>query len=208
MRQKEVLEALVRLVFRKVFILLLFFLPIISFANKRFDSKSLGSVESYLNGIKYLEANFIQDDTATSQLSEGKFYLSRPGKLRVDYLNPFEASLYTYNKTTTYYDRELEELTTVRTASTPLQFLLRKNISFASKSFSIIDLVEDDSNISISFIENGKESNGTLVLKFKKHPITLSSLTLINESGDRIEMLLFNISTDPLDDSVFVFKKS
>ena len=195
-------------VFKRIFVTFVLFIFLFSlcFAKTNINSELYNKVESYLNNIKYLEANFIQDDTATSQLCEGKFYLSRPGKLRVDYLNPFEASLYSYGKTTTYYDKELDEVSTVRTASTPLQFLLRKNISFKNNSFSIVDLYEDKENIIASFKENGK-NNGILVFKFKKKPMVLSSLKLINDTNQEIEMSLFNISTNPIQDSIFIFKK-
>ena len=209
MKQKGELEALVLQVFKRIFIAFILFASLFSvcFAEGKIDSKLVSKIELYLNNIKYFKANFIQDDTATSQLCEGKFYLSRPGKLRVDYLNPFEASLYSYNRTTTYYDKELDEVSTIRTASTPLQFLLRKNISFKDKSLSIVDLTEDDEQITISLKEKGKENSGTLMLKFTKNPIVLSSLKLINGTGQEIEMTLFNISNKPIEDSMFVFKK-
>lgn len=209
MKLKEVRGALVLQVFRRISFIFILFISLfgVCFGENKIDLKLAGEIELYLNNIQHFKANFIQDDTATSQLCEGEFYLSRPGKLRVDYLNPFEASLYSYNRTTTYYDKELDEVSTVRTATTPLQFLLRKNISFKDKSFSIIGLSEEDNNIIASFRESGKEEDGTLILKFKKNPIVLSSLRLINSSGQEIEMTLFNISNKPIEDSTFVFKK-
>lgn len=209
MKLKEVPEALALQVFRRISFIFILFVSLFSlcFAETKIDSKLANEIESYLNSIKYFKANFIQDDTATSQLCEGEFYLSRPGKLRVDYLNPFEASLYSYNRTTTYYDKELDEVSTVRTATTPLQFLLRNNISFKDKSFSIISLTEDDKQIIASFRERGREEDGTLILKFMKNPIILSSLRLINGAGQEIEMTLFNISNSPIGDSTFIFKK-
>lgn len=164
-------------------------------------------VEKYMNDIKYFEANFLQDDMLNSQFSEGVFYLSRPGKLRIDYLNPFRVSLYTDNKTTIYYDKELDEVSSVRTVSTPLHFLLRKNISFNDQSFKIINTKENKDEIIISFQERGKESQGTLTLKFQKTPLELISIKLTNGGDQEIEMILFNIRKEPIKDSVFIFKK-
>ena len=209
MKQKEEKEALVRQVFKRILFCIVLFFSFLTFAfaDAADNSKILNEVETYLNNIKYFKAHFVQDDIKNSQLCEGEFYLSRPGKLRIDYKNPFEASLYTDNRTTIYYDKELNEANSIRTADTPLHFLLKKNISFKNKSFSIIDVKDDDDNVSVSFKEKGKEEQGTLILKFKKSPLVLSSIRITNDSDQDIEMMLFDISTRPIKDSTFVFKK-
>lgn len=206
MKQKEEREDLVLQVFKKIIIVfIVFFSLVVSvFANEK--TAILNDVEKYLNNIEFLKANFLQDDITNSQLSEGVFYLSRPGKLRVDYLNPFEASLYVYNGTTTYYDKDLDEISNIRTASTPLQFLLRKKISFNDKDFSISNVKIEDDEIFVSFIQKNKEDEGTLILKFSKTPIVLKSIRLINGLDQEVEMTLFDISTNPVENSVFKFK--
>lgn len=194
-------------VFKKLlFIFILFFCFINCFAKTTNNGEILNEVENYLNNIKFLKANFLQDDIKNSQLSEGVFYLSRPGKLRVDYNNPFEASLYTNNRVTTYYDKELDEITNIRTSTTPLQFLLKKQIKFNDKSFSITSIKNNNDDIIISFVQKNKEDEGKLILKFTKNPITLSSIKLINGLDQEVEMTLFNISTEPIKNSIFVFK--
>lgn len=207
MKQKEEKEALVLRVFKKIILTIALFFAFFNFASaNNSEATILNDIETYLNNIKYLHANFIQDDITNSQLSEGVFYLSRPGKLRIDYQNPFEASLYTYNRTTTYYDKELDEISNIRTASTPLQFLLRKNINFKDKDFSVTDVEENDNEILVSFVQNNKEDEGKLVLKFTKNPLSLSSIKLINGLDQEVEMILFNLSTDTIEDSIFRFK--
>lgn len=207
MKQKEEREALDLQVFKKLlFIFILFFCFVNCFAKTTNNGEILNEVENYLNNIKFLKANFLQDDIKNSQLSEGVFYLSRPGKLRVDYNNPFEASLYTNNRVTTYYDKELDEITNIRTSTTPLQFLLKKQIKFNDKSFSITSIKNNNDDIIISFVQKNKEDEGKLILKFTKNPITLSSIKLINGLDQEVEMTLFNISTEPIKNSIFVFK--
>ncbi|MDD2840629.1 MAG: outer membrane lipoprotein carrier protein LolA [Rickettsiales bacterium] len=200
MKQKEVQVALVQQVFKKLFFLLLFS------ANCFAASENLIDVENYLNGIKYIKANFIQDDKINSQLAEGVFYISRPGKLRLDYLNPFEASLYTNNKLTVYYDKELDEISNIKTSSTPLYFLLKDKISLSDKDIEIINFEETKKNIQLTLKETDKENQGTLILKFTKNPIELNSMTLINELDQETEITLFDINKSPIKSSVFKFE--
>ena len=57
----------------------------------------------------------------------------------------------------------------------------------------------------ISFIENKKEDQGKLILNFKKNPLILSSIKLITEDKQEIEMSLFDISNLPIKNSTFNF---
>lgn len=205
MKQVEARGALVRLVFRKIFVFLYIIFSSLNLSIANENSEILNNVEKYLNDIKYFKANFIQDNKDNSELSEGVFYLSRPGKLRIDYLNPFEASLYTNNQTTTYYDKELDEITTIKTSKTPLHFLLNENITFKDNSFKIVGIENKKENVMISFIENKKEDQGKLILNFKKNPLILSSIKLITEDKQEIEMSLFDISNLPIKNSTFNF---
>ena len=205
MKQVEAKGALVQLVFREIFVFLCIIFSSLSLSIADENSETLNNVEKYLNDIKYFKANFIQDNKDNSELSEGVFYLSRPGKLRIDYLNPFEASLYTNNQTTTYYDKELDEITTIKTSKTPLHFLLNENITFKDNSFKIVDIKNEKENVMISFIENKKEDQGKLILNFKKNPLILSSIKLITEDKQEIEMSLFDISNLPIKNSTFNF---
>ena len=205
MKQVAARGALVQLVFRKIFVFLCIIFSSLNLSIANENSEILNNVEKYLNDIKYFKANFIQDNKDNSELSEGIFYLSRPGKLRIDYLNPFEASLYTNNQTTTYYDKELDEITTIKTSKTPLHFLLNENITFKDNSFKIVDIENKKENVMISFIENKKEDQGKLILNFKKNPLILSSIKLITEDKQEIEMSLFDISNLPIKNSTFNF---
>lgn len=205
MKRVEARGALVQLVFRKIFVFLCIIFSSLNLSIANENSEILNNVEKYLNDIKYFKANFIQDNKDNSELSEGIFYLSRPGKLRIDYLNPFEASLYANNQTTTYYDKELDEITTIKTSKTPLHFLLNENITFKDNSFKIVDIENKKENVMISFIENKKEDQGKLILNFKKNPLILSSIKLITEDKQEIEMSLFDISNLPIKNYTFNF---
>lgn len=206
MKQVEARGALDQQVFKKIFLFLVVILSSISLSFAGENTDMLNNVEKYLNNIKYIKANFLQDNKATSDLSEGVFYLSRPGKLRIDYLNPFEASLYTNGNITTYYDKDLDEISNIKTSSTPLHFLLKENINFNDKSFKVKNFEETGENVMVSFVETDNEEQGYLVLNFKKSPLTLSSIKLVMEDGQEIEMSLYDISNAEIKNSIFEFQ--
>ena len=188
--------------FKKFFIYtLLLFFSLNCFAK----NQTIQDIENYLNNIKYLKANFLQDDKADSELVEGVLYISRPGKLRLDYLNPFEASLYTNNKLTIYYDKDLDEITNLPTSKTPLHFLLKDKVSVSDNDVKLVNFEETKTDVEIAFQEKDKEEQGTLILKFTKNPINLKSISLLNELNQEIEITLFDVDNKEIKNSVFNF---
>lgn len=118
-----------------------------SFAN----DDILEKVNKYLYNIDTFQANFLQfSDFGDS--SEGKFYISRPDKLKFEYMDPFKSILITNGKTTKYYDIEMDELTTLPTKKTPLLFLLKKEKSLEKFGFEILSIEKKAQKIYISTI--------------------------------------------------------
>jgi outer membrane lipoprotein-sorting protein len=166
----------------------------------------IDDVEVYLNGLNTVEANFIQDDITNSILSEGKFYMMRPNKLRIDYKIPNEISLYVNGKVITYYDKELDEISNIPTTSTPLHFLLKENISLNDKNIIVEKVIDNKTNIILTLREKDKEDNGILTILFKKNPISLKSINIKNEVGQEIEMEFLNMEVNKsIKKSIFDF---
>ena len=130
---------------RNFWIFLFIILFNFSFAN----DKILEKVNNYLHNIDTFSANFLQfSDFGDS--SEGKFYISRPDKLKFEYINQFRSVLITNGKTTKYYDIEMDELTTMPTKKTPLIFLLKKEESLEKLGFEVVDIKKDIKKVYVS----------------------------------------------------------
>lgn len=127
--------------FLRNFLIIFFILINFAIAN---NSKVLNKVDKYMFNMNTFQADFLQFSN-NGDSSEGKFYLSRPDKLKFEYINPFKSTLVTNGKTTKYYDIELDELTTIPTKRTPLLFLLNKKKSIKELGFDIIS-IEDRNN--------------------------------------------------------------
>jgi outer membrane lipoprotein-sorting protein len=161
-------------------------------------------VEKYLNEIKTLKANFIQEDLTNKVLAEGILHLSRPGKLRIEYTNPFQSAIFANGGVTTYYDKELDEVSNIPTSSTPLHFLLGDKVAF-DENIKIKDFKETKEEITILLYETEKQEQGTLILIFTK-PLTLKEIRIINELGQEISMSFFDTEFNkPINNSIYNF---
>ena len=59
-------------------------------------------------------------------MAEGKLCIQKPKKLRFEYTHPFNTLLKTNNNVTTYYDKDLDEISTFTTKSLPISFLFNE----------------------------------------------------------------------------------
>ena len=88
----------------------LFFFP-----GQVFAEEAKTTLEKYLNGIKTFEAAFeqslISESNGLQEISNGVFTLSRPGKFRWDYTQPYEQSIIADGKSIWIYDKDLEQVT-------------------------------------------------------------------------------------------------
>lgn len=107
-------------------------------------------LESYLNELKTLEASFeqslISENKGLQELSNGKFYLSRPGKFRWDYTEPFEQSIIADGEKIWVYDKDLDQVTVrdMRAALADSPALLLSDTVSISDQFQVTTLTEQD----------------------------------------------------------------
>jgi outer membrane lipoprotein-sorting protein len=170
--------------------------------------KDLLQIENYLNSIKTLEASFIQK-SHEGQIIEGKFYLSRPGKMRLEYQEPSPIVVIVNGSVLTYHDLELEETSHLRTNSTPASFLTRKRISFKAKDVQITDFQKKNDYLKVSIVKKNKKEAGEFSLIFKTNPLKFSQME-IKDDMDQTTIIAFtkNKFGKKLSNNLFAVKKS
>jgi len=182
-----------------LFLFLIF--PVFAQSNYQED---LDKVENYFNNLEYFSASFNQKDFYDQEAS-GKFYLSRPGKLKIDYQIPNKLIITTNNRVTAYYDVELDEVSQIRTKKTPIYFLVKKDFSFKDKDVVVLSVNKKDSLLEITLTQKNKEDLGKILLKFlmKDDAISLQGIKIFNELEEGIDITFSNISLDDIDKKVF-----
>lgn len=94
------------------------------------DREDIARVESYLESVRTLEARFLQiaPDGSTA---EGMFWLSRPGRLRLEYDPPNPNLLIADGRALAHIDRSLQTIAYLPLASTPAGVLVRAEVRLA-----------------------------------------------------------------------------
>lgn len=144
----------------------------------------INKVEQYLNDITTFKADFVQTAPDGTK-STGKFFLSRPGKLRWQYNPPVPVLIVANGSTITYYDYELEETSNVPSDETFADFLTQKKISFA-EGIKILHIEEKNDQIRLVVTQENKEEEGALALIFdSKEPDASNQNSAFLKNSDK-----------------------
>lgn len=171
-------------------------------------TEDIQRIEAYLSGFDTLKTRFRQTAPGQGTISQGKLYLSRPGKARWEYQDPIKLSLYINDDDLIYYDHELDQITYGDVPDTPLRFLLNKEHNL-SDHFTVKSLMDFEHSISITITPQNLEKGDfqSLTLIFSKKPLELRKIynTDSNNQTSTIELIQpdFNVT---LNDDVFEFK--
>ena len=88
-----------------------------------------------------------------------------------------------------YYDIELEEISNLRTNTTPASLLTRKNISFLAKDIEIIDIEKNQNYIKLTIAKKNNKDSGNFSLLFNLDPIEFLQMEVKNDLDDLIILI-------------------
>lgn len=174
---------------KKIFVM--FFCALLSLsANADVDKKYVQSAEKYLNSITGLSGDFIQ--TSGGKVAKGLFAMLRPGKVRLDYTNsPIQliadgADLY-------FFDKSLDQITTVPLTSTPAGILVRSKIDLQNSDIVVSDTFEGKTTFALDMYMRDSRGMGHMTVVFDKKPVKLKSWTVTDATGVSTDVVFKNL---------------
>ncbi len=138
-------------------------------------------VEAYLNGIKTLQSRFLQI-SGNGNFAEGALYLSRLGRLRLDYDPPVPILLVTSGSFLVRYDKDLNQVTYLPIDSTPAGLLVRERIEL-SGDVTVTGVNRGPGALRVSLVQTSDASAGRLTFTFSERPFALSNWEIVDTQG-------------------------
>ena len=175
-----------------IFVGLIFFLFFPESNLKLFaNEKELLKIEDYFNSIRTLKSDFVQESNS-SLISTGTFFLKKPGKFRFSYDPPIELEVVSHIQAVLIFDPKNNKTgpLTYPISGSPFKYLLKDKLELSTKSFTKISTKEDMLFVKLN-MGNGEQNN--LTLKFKKNPIMLTGWELENNFGEITEVFLSDL---------------
>jgi outer membrane lipoprotein-sorting protein len=168
------------------------------------DQAEVERIGTYLNDITTAKADFLQ--TAPNGLvAGGTFYLSRPGKLRFDYVQPNKDIIVADGSSIWYYDSKLKDASHTSISSTLADFLLRRTIKL-SGDITVTDFQHGNGMAEIVLTQTSDPGAGSLTLVLSEKPLQLRQWRVVDAEQKATEVTLQDPQFGlPLDPNLFVF---
>jgi hypothetical protein len=141
--------------------------------------EAVNAVNQYLNNIEHLEGDFLQINPDNS-ISDGRFYIRRPGRFRFDYTNPESLVVISDGVWLGIIDNELETLDRYPIRSTPYYTIFKKNVNLLEDA-RILGIEFYDKFLILSIEGLSDEEVGEITLHFHVRET-------INESYTNLEL--------------------
>ncbi|MDR0726866.1 MAG: outer membrane lipoprotein carrier protein LolA [Rickettsiales bacterium] len=149
------------------------------------DKKLISSAETYLNSITGLAGNFTQFSNGKKDL--GTFSMLRPGKVRLDYKD-MPIQLISDGKDLYFFDKSLDQITTVPLTSTPAGILVRKNINLQTADIVVTETNQGKDTFSLKMHMKDNEGVGYMVVLFDNAPVKLNSWSVVDAMGNQTDV--------------------
>ncbi len=179
-------------------------LPVSNATGSTQDDADLDRVSDYLNELRTLKGKFFQlDDDGTE--SQGVFFLSRPGKLRFEYISPPEfPTLVASGKWVTLENHQLKTVNRYPLKATPLKILLKKNVNL-SKDTDIIAIDRSPGMLSVTARERTGKAQGELTMIFAEPALELRHWVVRDSNGYTTRVSLTDMQRDvALEPALFI----
>ncbi len=162
-------------------------------------------VEDYLNGMKTLRARFLQVDSRGGT-AEGGLFISRPGKLRVDYDPPNPNLLIANNNLLIHYDRQLKAPAYLPLNSTPAGLLVRDHLTL-SGDVTVTNIEHGPAVLRLTVTQTSDPRAGQVTFVFGERPFVLNSWQVTDAQGAATRVTLYDVESGvTLDPKLFEFR--
>ena len=168
------------------------------------DRADIVRAETYLNSLHTMKARLVQSGPDGS-IAEGTFYLSRPGKLRLEYDPPTPILLISNGSHLIHYDSSLKTTSHIPLESTPAGILVRPNVKL-SGDVTVTAVEHAPNSLYITMIQTKDPRAGNLTLVFSEQPFGLARWGVVDGQGQQTQVALHDAAYGmKLEDHLFVF---
>jgi outer membrane lipoprotein-sorting protein len=148
------------------------------------------NAEKYLNSVTGLSGDFLQ--TSNGKVAKGLFAMLRPGRVRLDYTNS-KIQLISDGSDLYFFDKSLDQITTVPLTSTPAGILVRKKIDLQNADIVVSDTFDGGSTFALTMYMRDNKGLGHMTVVFDKSPVKLKSWTVVDATGVSTDVVFRNL---------------
>ena len=141
----------------------------------------LTRISNYLNGIGTMEGTFTQVGP-DGDLSEGKFYMRRPGRIRFEYTPPNPTLIVADGFWVGVYDTLDNTLDRFPLSETPLDLLLRDRVDLRREG-AIQSIERSAGQLRVRAVDPDAPRQGSITMVFNDNPLELVQWIVTDGQG-------------------------
>jgi outer membrane lipoprotein-sorting protein len=165
------------------------------------ESQLITDINAHNSAIHTMAGRFLQIDTMGNR-TNGLFFLERPNKISFRYAPPSRQEIVSRGNGFFIIDRAEKTVRTFPQESVPLRQFLKDDINLFEAN--ILDVVMDDTHISITITDDTPAGTVQVALIFDKATKDLVQWTLTEPSGAELTFSIYDVAYGlKLPDSLF-----
>ncbi|MEM0921658.1 MAG: outer membrane lipoprotein carrier protein LolA [Pseudomonadota bacterium] len=145
------------------------------------NAADLLRISNYLNGLGTLEGNFVQVGP-DGDLSEGTFYLRRPGRMRFEYEPPNRALIIADGVWVGVCDPKIQTVDRFPLSETPLDLLLRDRVDLREEG-AVEAIDRSAGQLRVRAIDPDSPDQGSITMVFADNPLELRQWIVVDSQG-------------------------
>lgn len=171
------------------------------------DGRDLARISAYLNSISTLEGEFVQIDP-DGVLSEGQFYIHRPGRIRFEYREPNPALVIADGFWVGVVDKRYDQVNRYPLDETPLNLILQKDIDLANEG-AVQRIERSDGQMRVVAQDPKRPDSGSITMVFADNPLELRQWIVDDSEGGATTVALSSTQANiPASNENFVIPES
>jgi outer membrane lipoprotein-sorting protein len=168
-------------------------------ASAQVNAGDLTRITNYLNGIGSMEGTFVQVGP-DGDLSEGLFYMRRPGRIRFEYRPPNPTLIVADGFWVGVYDTLDNTLDRFPLNETPLDLLLRERVNLREEG-AVRSIERSEGQLRVTAVDPGASDQGSITMVFTDNPLELTQWIVVDAEGLATTVALSeirrNVKLDP-----------
>lgn len=158
------------------------------------DARELARISAYLNSISTLEGDFVQVDP-DGILSEGHFFMSRPGRIRFEYEEPNPALVIADGSFVGIVDKRYDQVNRYPLDDTPLNLILRENVNLGREG-AVQGIEVSEGQMRVRAQDPDHPERGSITMIFGANPLELRQWIIDDPQSGATTVALSNMRSN------------
>ncbi len=167
--------------FRTLSLLIAFLTALAAAPASAQDGRDLARISAYLNAMRTAEGSFVQI-APNGETSDGRFYISRPGKIRFEYTPPNPTLVVADGTWVVVFDLRTCGQQTAPLGQTPLELLLRDRVDLRSEG-AVTGIERRQGQMRVTAVNPSDPDQGSITMIFSETPLELRQWIVTDAQG-------------------------